>query len=292
MLLSQDVDRVRANWACEFIDECVAKGLQTVALTDHHEMIMVPYVQKAIAERQKADPLFDLWLFPGMELTVNGGVQCLILFDSDLSEEWRQQAQGKLGIVYADLDGKSAKAPKVTQLACNYADIGSLLDGLDRLKGRYIVLPNVSQGDSHTVLTNGAHADFRRMPYVGGYLDQGQTIKTMGGTNRTRLSGQDKTWSLREIYPLPTSDNRTAGCSTLGQNNTWIKLAAPTAEAVRQAFLGRQSRIRIEAPQVPSLAVSEVAIEGSAILEETTLPLSPELTSVIVGRGKRQELFS
>src|SRR4029077_20650435 len=70
--------------------------------------------------------------------------------------------------------------------------------GIEGLRGRYIVLPNVSQGGNHTVLTDGAHADFRRMPYVGGYLDQGQTINTVGAKNRRPLSGEDKTWSSRE----------------------------------------------------------------------------------------------
>src|SRR5215472_1857983 len=208
---TQDVDTARAKWANEFVDQCVAKGLEAVALTDHHEMVMVPYVQQVIAERKKVDPKFDLWVFPDMELTANGGVQCVIIFDSDLSEDWRRQAQGKLGIVYANLDEKSAKAPKVTQLHCSYVEIGRLLDQLgEGFRGRYIVLPNVSQGGGHTVLTDGAHADFRRMPYVGGYLDRGQTIKTLGAKNQTRLSGEDKTWSAREIYPLPTSDSRSA----------------------------------------------------------------------------------
>lgn len=288
---ADDVDAARLKWANAFLDQCVAKGLQAVALTDHHEMVMVPYVQKAIAERKKADDSFDFWLFPGMELTASGGVQCLILFDAHLSEEWRQQAQGKLGIVYADHDGKSAKAPKVTQLTCNYADIGTLLDQLEGLRGRYIVLPNVSQGGNHTVLTDGKHGDFRRMPYVGGYLDQGQTINTLGTKNRTRLSGQDKTWTTREIYPLPTSDSRSADFSSLGQNNTWIKLAAPTAEAIRQAFLGHQSRIRIEPPQIPSLAVASIEVEGSSILHNTALLLSPEFNSVIGGRGSGKSSF-
>jgi chromosome segregation protein len=287
----QDVDAAREKWSSEFVNQCVAKGLEAIALTDHHEMIMVPYVQQSIAERKKADAMFDLWLFPGMELTASGGVQCLIIFDRDLSEEWRKQAQGKLGIVYADLDEKSAKGPKVTQLTCNYADIGSLLDQLEGLRGRYIVLPNVSQGGNHTVLTDGAHADFRRMPYVGGYLDQGQTINTLGAKNRRRLSGEDKTWSSREIYPLPTSDSRSSDYASLGQNNTWIKLAAPSAEAIRQAFLGHRSRIRIETPQIPSLAIATVDIEGSTILQQTNLPISPEFNSVIGGRGSGKSSF-
>lgn len=280
-----DVDAARERWADDFIDQCVTRGLEAVALTDHHEMVMVSYVQRAIAERMKADPDFHLWLFPGMELTASGGKQCLIIFDADLTEDWRRQAQGKLGIAYADYDEKAARGPKVTQLAINYADIAKELNTLSGLCGRYIVLPNVSQGNSHTVLIDGAHADFRRMPYVGGYLDQGQTINTLGTRNRNRLSGRDKTWSAREIYPLPTSDCRSVDYGALGQNNTWIKLAEPTAEAIRQAFLGHQSRICIEVPQVPSLFVAEVDIEGSTILERTNISLSPELNSVIGGRG-------
>lgn len=282
---ADDVDAARMQWASEFVDQCIAKGLQAVAITDHHEMVMVPYVQQVIADRKKADPAFDLWLFPGMELTANSGKQCLIIFDAALSEDWRRQAQGKLGIIYADLDEKAAKSPKVTQLAVNYADIAKELDTLEGLRGRYIVLPNVSQGNSHTVLIDGAHGDFRRMPYVGGYLDRGQTIKTLGPKNRKRLSGTDKTWSEREVYPLPSSDSRSADYAELGQNNTWIKLAEPTAEAIRQAFLGHQSRICIEPPQIPSLVVAELAFEGSSILQDTILPLSPELNSIIGGRG-------
>ncbi|HEY8006878.1 MAG TPA: hypothetical protein VIE66_08825 [Methylocella sp.] len=64
---AQDVDAARAVWAKNFVDQCVVKGLEAVALTDHH-VIMVPYVQQEIATRKHADLDFDLWLFPGMEL--------------------------------------------------------------------------------------------------------------------------------------------------------------------------------------------------------------------------------
>ncbi|MER8407402.1 AAA family ATPase [Mesorhizobium sp. M1307] len=288
---AQDVDVARKQWANEFLDQCFAGGLNAIALTDHHEMVFVPYVQQAIAERKAADAQFDFWLFPGMELTAAGGKQCLIIFDADISEDWRRQAQGKLGIVYADLDEKHAKGPKVTQLASHYADIGAELDKLEGLRGKYIVLPNVSQGNSHTVLTDGGHADFRRMPYVGGYLDQGQTHSTLGSKNQKRLSGLDKTWCTREIFPLPTSDSRSADFSMVGSNSTWIKLAAPTAEAIRQAFLGHKSRITIKPPQLPSLVVSEIEIDGSAILEKTKFPFSPEFNSVIGGRGSGKSSF-
>jgi len=287
---AEDVEIARDNWASEFVNKCADKGLEVIGVTDHHEMVMVPYIEKAIAARKESGPDFDLWLFPGMELTAAGGVQCLILFDGDLSEDWRRQAQGKLGIVYADLDEKARQAPAVTQLTANYADIGSLLDELEGIRGKYIVLPNVSQGGGHTVMRAGAHADFLRMPYVGAYLDRGQTIDTLAN-NRQRLSGTDKNWSTRCIYPIPTSDSRSADYAHLGTNNAWIKLSAPTCESVRQAFLGHPSRIAIDTPAIPSLSVSGIKVEGSDILEPFDMRLSPELNAIIGGRGSGKSSF-
>lgn len=284
-LTKVEVDAARNAWADALLDQCVKKELEAFALTDHHETVMVPYVRAAMERRKAADHSFDLWFFPGMELTASGGCQCLIIFDHDLTDDWLTQAQGKLGIAHAALDTYSGAGPKVTQLKIDYPDIGPTLDEVEHLRGRYIVLPNLSEGNSHTVLKDGHHASLLRMPYVGGYLDKGQTIETLGTKNRTRISGNDKTWSTREIYPIPTSDCRSADFAALGSNSTWIKLATPTAEAIRQAFLAHPSRIRITTPEMPSLVVSRIKVEGSSILAKTDLSLSPELCSVIGGRG-------
>ena len=287
-----DVDQQREDWADQFVDACAQRGLGAVALTDHHEMIMVPYVQRAVERRVFRENSFDLWVFPGMELTARNGVQCLIIFDASLSDEWRKEAQGRLGIVTADLDEKAQQAPRVTQLAHSYPDIAEMLDHIEQLKGRYIVLPNVSQGGQHTVLTNGAHADFKRMSYVGGYLDRGQNIdNNIGPTNKRRLSGKDAAWGDRFIYPMPTSDSRSADFAALGTNDCWIKLAEPTAEAIRQAFLGYPSRISITRPAVANLSIKSVRIAGSTILQDETLLLSPELNSFIGGRGSGKSTY-
>ena len=286
-----DVEAARTRWANDFIDKCIERDLRAVALTDHHEMVMLPYVQKTIEARRQADPDFDLWLFPGMELTAKDGRQCLIIFDADLPEKWWEAAQGKLAIAYADQDKLNAVGSSVTQLTCAYPDIAKLLDDVVGLRSRYIVLPNLSQGGQHTVLKNGAHGDFRRMTYVGGYLDREQTINTLSARNRRRISGTDKIWSPRAIYPLPTSDSRSANFTHLGQNNTWIKLAEPTAEAIRQAFLGYRSRIRIDPPKTPSLAIGSAKVKGSTIIQSTELTVSPEFNAVIGGRGTGKSSF-
>lgn len=285
-----DVDRERRVWADSFVDRCFVRGLEAIAVTDHHEMVMIPYVQEAITRRKASDPFFDLWLFPGMELTARNGWQCLLLFDADLSEEWRREALGKLGIVIADLDDKAIKARRVTQLNCSYPDIGAELDTVQGLVGRYIVLPNVSQGGRHTVIRDGAHADFKKMSYVGGYLDNGQTLDSLQ-SNRTRLSGTDPMWGDRYIYPLPTSDARSADMANVGTNNCWIKLAAPTAEAIRQAFLGYQSRISVGRPNVSNLSVAAIRLTGSTILADAGLFFSPEQNAFIGGRGSGKSSY-
>jgi chromosome segregation protein len=279
-----EVETSRSQWAETFVDACVAKGLQAVAITDHHETVMFPYVRAVVERRRTGDPTFNLWVLPGMELTAVGGVQCLLIFDADLPEEWCRQVQGKLGIEYAGVDESSRKSLRVTQLKMHYPDIGAALDELQGIRGRYIVLPNVSEGN-FSVLSNGHHGEFLRMPYVGGYLDRGKTIHSLGSKSRTRLSGNDKMWSTREIYPIATSDSRSSDYGPLGANETWIKLAAPTAEAIRQAFLCHRSRMHLGPPQMASPTIVEVKISGSTILQDDTLTLSPELNSVIGGRG-------
>lgn len=286
LAIAAQIHAARLDWANGFVDACVQRGLGAIAITDHHEMVMVRYVKDVIAARVAQDSSFDLWLFPGMELTCHGGVQCLLIFDADLGDEWIIAAQGKLGTT---TPGHSDLAPRcphpVQQLNVHYPDIAAELDSIGPdIRGKFIVLPNVSQGGTHTVLTAGKHADFRKMPYVGGYLDHGQNIDNLGN-NKGRLSGSDPNWGNRFIYPLPTSDNRNANYSTLGVNNCWIKLAAPTSEAIRQAFLGYKSRISLGAPHTASLFVAQVELVGSAILNDVTLALSPELNSFIGGRG-------
>ena len=171
-------------------------------------MVMVPYVQRAIQERKQADPGVDLWLFPGMELTASGGKQCLIIFDADLSESWREQAQGKLGIAYTNLDKLSAAGPRVTQLTCPYPDIARLLDDLEDLRGKYIVLPNVSQGkqpygaDRRRPRRFPAHALCRRLSRPGADDRHAQPKKT------------------RHVCPGPTR---------LGRFDRFIRFRPPTA---------------------------------------------------------------
>jgi len=81
---------------------------------------------------------------------------------------------------------------------------------------------------------------------VGGYLDG-----SFGGHRwRQILEGKDVAWGNRRIGVIQTSDSRERDFSKLAVNRTWIKWSAPTAEAIRQACLAPESRIRYTPPLV------------------------------------------
>lgn len=132
-----DIDQARRSWAESLIDACKARNLRAVAITDHHEMVMVKSAIDEVRRRVGAGDDPDLWIFPGMELTLQGGCQCIILFDCDLEPQWWTQAQGSLGINHAGIEQNAARGAAVTQLQYPYTDITSKLDPISRQKPRH-----------------------------------------------------------------------------------------------------------------------------------------------------------
>ena len=278
-----EVNAARARWAADLVTSCTAKGLGAVAITDHNEFVMFGYVRQELARLSSAGDMPDVWVFPGMELTASLGKQCIVLFDANIESSLLDAASGALTLNVAD--GSSSNAGRAKQLKITYPEIQERLEEVEELRGRFIVLPNVSQGGQHTVLVDKGHQDFAAMPYVGAYLDKNQSIDSLSNRQKFRLSGEDPTWGDRPIYPLPTTDSREAGYPRLGSNETWIKLANPTAEAIRQAFLAPDSRICIGRPGLPSVRITALEVAGTDPLGDTKLEMSPELNCIIGGRG-------
>src|SRR5258708_4527468 len=72
----------RFTYASSLVQACRERGLQGIAITDHHDMAFVEYVRRAATEEtdQEGKPLSKeqrLIVFPGMELTL--GVPCQAL---------------------------------------------------------------------------------------------------------------------------------------------------------------------------------------------------------------------
>jgi type III restriction enzyme len=162
-------------------------------------------------------------------------------------------------------------------------DLYQKLSNHDHLRGRFIVLPNVSDGGNRTLLRSGFADFYKTMPCVGGYIDG--PLSKLGTGNQGILRGENREYGFKSIALFQTSDNRRRDHADLGVHATWVKWATPTAEALRQACLAEDSRILQEAPQLPAIAIRSIHVSNSEFLGPIDLYFSPQYTALIGSRG-------
>jgi len=91
--------------------------------------------------------------------------------------------------------------------------------------------------------------------------------------------------SLFYIPVFQTSDNRKETFEDLGTATTWVKWATPTAEALRQASLAKESRLSLVEPSVPQIFISRLSVTNSKFLGRVELEFNQQYNAFIGGRG-------
>lgn len=281
-------DAERLAYGRRFVEACRAKGLQAVAITDHHCMAFLPFIRRAAEEEVAADgspldPEQRLIVFPGMELTLGVPCQAIVIFDADFPNDMFSLAMAALAITQND--AAQSKVRDVVRLGSitTFSELKAKLDEHEYLRGRYIVLPNVTDEGQHSLLRNGQADKYIEMPCVGGYSD-GLYGNLREGT-KNKLAGRDRAWGNKRIACIQTSDSRRDDHTTLGEPSTWLKWATPTAEALRQACLAQESRVAHDTPHVPETYIASVSVSNSSFLGPVDLELNPQYSSLIGGRG-------
>lgn len=278
----------RRAFAERFVAACREKGLQAVAITDHHDLALFPAIKQAAQNEKDAagDPLPEeerLVVFPGMELTLGVPCQALLILDADFDVSLLSQVPRILGITAAPEDNPTHAEVQVLEAHTDLRELAKLLNGHDFLRHRYILLPNVTDGGHKTLIRAGFNAHYANMPCVGGYADG--DVSTYGTGFRRITNGEDPNYGSRKIGIFQTSDSRRDDFTTLGETSTWVKWAQPTAEALRQACLARDTRIFHEPPRIPPLIIRRLHVSNSKFLGPTDLELNEQFNCLIGGRG-------
>src|SRR5262249_54125592 len=149
-------------------------------------------------------------------------------------------------------------------------------DHLDHLKGRYILLPNVTEGSGSSIIRKAFYAEYKSMPCVGGYVDGYLKTGQKGQGHSDIVNGKNKEYGFKAIGIIQTSDNRAEDFSELGKHTSWIKWATPSAEALRQACLARNTRISNCQPRLPSIVIESVDISNSKFMGPVLLDFNPQ----------------
>lgn len=281
----------RETYSKSFVKECRTAGINAVAITDHHDMVFFEYIKAAAKTEldEKGNPIPDdqqLVVFPGIELTFHQPpMQGLLILDANFPEALFPTVLGSLSLAQAPKEesktSQTFAIPSDTINSIN--DIYKKLDGTDGVKGRYIFLPHVKEGGHKTLMREGFHEAYAKMPSVGGYVDgrfEG------GGVGYLKiLNGEVDAWGFKSIAVIQTSDYRADKSLTELDTATWIKWREPTAEALRQACLAKESRISHVEPELPNIFIEKIDVTNSSFLSKFDLDLNPQLNSIIGGRG-------
>jgi chromosome segregation protein len=281
-------DKERDTFADAFVRACRSKGVDAVAITDHHDLAFVPYIRRAASREldehgQQYSIPNRLTVFPGIELTLGVPCQALLLFDADFPDDLFDLVYNSLGIIPAPKSAPTTAEVKRLEAVRDLNELYVLLDNHSYLRGRYIVLPNVSDGGNTTLLRSAFHAHYRNMPCIGGYTDKG--VDKLGDGNRAILAGRNPDWGSKSLGVFQTSDARSEDFAELGSHTTWVKWAVPTAEALRQACLAKQSRLSHMRPSLPPSILTSVGVSNSRFLGPLTLDFNPQYNAIIGGRG-------
>ena len=279
-------DAERFQYACRFVQACRDKGVQVVGITDHHDICFAKYIQVAAQngtsleeppEPGKQDPK----VFPGVELTTAAPGQAIVLLDATADTDIQQILLHTLSIT--PHPNGEAKGPSPSQLDIHtLEDLDGKLRSRAELSGRYIILPHVGQRGSHrTFIRDGFQKKYAEMPCVAGYIEHDWEKHHQ----RLIVEGKDPQWGSKRIAIFQTSDCRFADFRDLGKRATWVKLGEFTAEALRQASLGMDSRVRQTPPVLPRVFIERVEVSDSKFLGPVALNLNSQFNAVIGGRG-------
>ncbi|PKG42670.1 TrlF family AAA-like ATPase [Psychroflexus sp. MES1-P1E] len=280
----------RIQFSKEYLEKIRSAGLNAVAITDHHDVVSVKLIRKVAEEANQAfidASQYDqvIKIFPGIELSLsNPASQCIIVFDSDFSDANLDSVLNFLGINPTnEFEKFTVETQRISQdIIHDLVHLHKKLDELTYCKGKYVLLPNVGNGSQHSILRQGFHEHYRKMPCVGGYVDK--AISNDSGY-QNKINGGDVNYGNKPVALISTSDNRFEDGREFGKYSTWIKWVEPTAEAIRQACLAKESRISQEEPELPQIFIQSIDVTTSKFLGTFNINLNRQYNALIGGRG-------
>lgn len=257
-----------------FVRAAIGAGLDVVAVTDHNSGSWVDLVKAAAART-------GLTVFPGVEITVQGGVHIIALFDVDKGTEHVRYLLGGLGISPEKQGKQDALCKKSAfDVVREITERGGLaiLAHIDKPKGAWVSLT----GQTRLQLFNQA-------PYSavetsdGNLLPQFRQIKELRRKPATYQASDNP----------DTANPGRHSLKGIGSQFAYFKLDDTiTLESMRQCFSDPPVRIRSSSwpnssayPRIVSLAVT------GGFLEKQRVEFNQGLNTIIGGKGAGKSLI-
>lgn len=264
-------------------------GIDCVAVTDHNSGVWIDTLKSAYAVMQISPPdgFRELQLFPGVEISVSGGIHLLAIFDPEANTSDIDSLLGTVGYdgTKGDSDGVSRKS--ATEVVQAVLDAGALLipAHADHMKG----LLRLETGsttkaalDANTLRQVLANPGILAMEVVDRATPK-PVVYNQSGVRWTEVVGSD-CHNFKDTYlNLP------------GSRFTWVKMAKPSLEGLRLALLdGEGVSVRhcdegafdpFRKPEhfIESIEIASTRAMGNG--RPAVLAFNPYFNALVGGRG-------
>lgn len=275
----------------EWLLKYMAAGIDCVAVTDHNSGAWIDPLKNAYADMkaqadagQAPEGFHELTIFPGVEISVQGGVHVIAIFNpsattSDIDALLvRVEYTGTKG----DSDGVTHKSlTEVLQIIIKSGGV-AIPAHADQGKGLLQCYPDTQQSqlDANTVRQAMAVPGLLAVEWRDMNSLWPQCVAEMN-TRLARVLGSDC--------------HSFQGNNTPGSRYTWVKMAIPTLEGLRLALLdGNGVSIRrsdegdFDPDRLPTHLIMAVEIEQARYMgngRSVRLACSPFFNAVVGGRG-------
>lgn len=263
-------DFKKPNFTCEdWLREYMERDIDCAAITDHNCGEWIDKLKQTLAKLEEENPEWyrPLYLFPGVEISANGGVHILAIFDPSKKTADIDSLLGAVG--YSGNRGKSdAETEK---------SITKVIDTIVEAGG--IAIP--------------AHVDRDK----GLFSIRGQSLQqVLKNSNVYAMELCDKDFPKPELYKSTKTDwIEICGSDFHGKPSdvfTWVKMGAPSIEGLRLALIDGSASVHRDMDTEPNrhaeYVIEEIIVKEAKYIgrpEVLACQFSPFLNTIIGGRG-------
>ena len=260
----------RDDVSCEdWLREYMMKGIDCVAVTDHNSSAWIDKLKQTLSEIAEKNPEWyrPLYLFPGVEISANGGVHILAIFDPEKTTSDIDSLLGAVGY-----EGTKGSSDDVTKKS-----LTEVIDLIVHFGG--IAIP--------------AHVDKEK----GLFYIKGQSLQQiLENSNIRAMELCDENYSKPDLY-ISTKTNWTEviGSDFHGKSIdvfTWVKMGPPCIEGLRLALIDGIASVNRDMEAEPNrhaeYVIEKIRVKKAKYMgrpEALACHLSPFLNTIIGGRG-------
>ncbi len=256
------------KYADDLIAEAVRNGVHALGITDHNDVSWVDTIAAKAA-------IHGIVVFPGFEITSEEGIHILCLFEPGTPTDRLSFALGKLGI--------KSSGPSATLCDYSFEDVLKIVSE----RGGICIAAHVTEDRGLLKQLDGQACIQRwRSPHHMAIQIPGQIDDLPPEYKAIVLNLNPEYKRGRAIAAINAKDVKEPSGLQQPTASTLIKMAAPSIEGLRQAFLDPDSRIRLASQDVPQTRAEIVAVswEGG-FLDGCGAHFNDNLNVLIGGRG-------